>query len=113
MGTGKRTEEEKRPRWIIISQNYLLQLERKFSFKALKLLKVREGVCVCVCVRKLSTSPGKRVPAVCQPNGQKLGHSELFSSFFQGKGDASSIFPLEKKKKAHPALTEPSNTNLS
>lgn len=49
-------------------------------------------VCVCLYVRKLSTTPGERVLAQCQPNGQKLGHSELFNSFLGGE-DASNIFP--------------------
>lgn len=60
----------------------------------------RASTCVCdlvcawgyVCVRKLSTTPGERVPVVCQPNGQKLGHGELFNSFLGGRGDASDIF---------------------
>lgn len=41
----------------------------KKTFKELR-------VCVCVGVRKLSPTRGERVPAVCQPNGQKLGRSE-------------------------------------
>lgn len=52
-------------------------------FKELKTL------CACVrackCVLYLSTAPSKRVLQVCQPNGQKLGQSELFSSFLGGE----------------------------
>ena len=56
-----------------------------------------------MCVRKLSTTPGERVPAVCQPNGQKLGHSELFNSFLGGE-ETLPISPLRKKKPKDPAL---------
>lgn len=38
-----------------------------------------------VCVFYLSTALSKRVLPVCQPNGQKLGQSELFSSFLGGE----------------------------
>lgn len=38
-----------------------------------------------MCVFYLSTALSKRVLPVCQPNGQKLGQSELFSSFLGGE----------------------------
>lgn len=39
----------------------------------------------CTCVLYLSTALSKRVLPVCQPNGQKLGQSELFNSFLGGE----------------------------
>lgn len=74
------------------AMSILTDFEKKslffFFFKELRWLNiyiytcvtvcVRDLVCTCscVCVRKLSTTPDERVPAVCQLNGQKLGHSE-------------------------------------
>lgn len=40
---------------------------------------------VCVCVFYLSTALSKRVLPVYQPNGQKLGQSELFRTFLGGE----------------------------